>query len=161
MSGRLVSAVFASALPAWLKPYAAAFASFARDDGSRVYPSIATIGRMVGRSTRSAQTATSELRRRQVLELARPSGRNTTARYVFNTAALPSPGGQYGFSFDKTRFQQVKPPKRSGKDRFPQLPQQLTGSGLRIGVKPTSHDPSVIREFSTRTRARAKTGTEP
>ena len=36
MSGRLVSKVFESALPAWLKPYAAACASFASDDGQRV-----------------------------------------------------------------------------------------------------------------------------
>jgi len=160
MSGRLVSRVLESALPAWLKPYAVAFASFARDDGSRVYPSVSTIGRMVGRTRRAAQTATTELRRRQVLELARASGRGQSARYVFNAAALPAPDGQYPFSFDKTRFQQVKPPKRSGKDRFPQVPQQLTGSPLLTPEKWASHDPSVIREFSTRTRARAKTGTE-
>jgi len=103
-----------------------AFASFAKDDGSRVYPSIRTIARLVGRSERAAHTAAAELRRRHVLELERPAGRNQVARYVFNRSALPAPDGQYPFSFDKTRFQQVKPPKREGKPRFPQFPQQLT-----------------------------------
>jgi len=115
MSGRLVSAVLESALPSWLKPYAVAFASFAKDDGSRVYPSLKRIARLVGRSERAAATAAAELRRRKILELAAPAGRDRSARYVFNAGALPSQDGQFAFMFEKKRYPQVKPPKRSGK----------------------------------------------
>jgi len=113
VSGRLVSAVFESALPAWLKPYAAAFATFAEDDGSKCFPSVGRIGRMVGRDARSARRAVAELRRRRVLEIVQRSGRERTTRYFFNARALPAAGdgAQQVISFDKTRFQQVKPRK--------------------------------------------------
>ena len=102
-------------MPAWLKPYATAFASFAKDDGSRVYPSIRRIARMVGRSERAAATAAAELRRRHILELAAPAGRERAARYVFNASALPGETGQYPFTFEKTSFPQAQATKRSGK----------------------------------------------
>lgn len=162
MSGRLVSAVLESALPSWLKPYAVAFASFAKDDGTRIYPSVATIGRMVGRSQRAARAATSELRRRRVLEVLEVSGPYRATRYRLNAAALPQAGdgAQLPIPLDKTRFQQVKPQKRTGKPRFPQVSTALTCSGLppipEAGFRRSVIDPS----FSTRTRARAKTGTE-
>lgn len=92
MSGRLVSVVFQSALPAWLKPYAAAFASFAADDGSRVYPTRARVARMVGRSERSTQRALQELRARGVLALEAPAGQHRAPRYTFRALALPDPG---------------------------------------------------------------------
>jgi hypothetical protein len=89
MSGRLVSIVFDSALPAWLKPYAAACATFAADDGSKVYPSVARIARMVGKSERSTQRAIHALRDRGVLALEHGPGRYRAARYVFRAIALP------------------------------------------------------------------------
>jgi hypothetical protein len=90
MSGRLVSIVFDSALPAWLKPYAAACASFAADDGSKVYPSVARIARMVGRGRRATQRALHALRDRGVLTLEGGAMHHRAARYHFRVLALPT-----------------------------------------------------------------------
>ena len=89
MSGPLVSAVFESALPAWLKPYAAAFASFAAADGTRCYPSVARLANMVGRCERATHYAILELRRRGVLTVKTPAGRYRSTRYLFHADALP------------------------------------------------------------------------
>jgi len=159
MSGRLVSIVFDSALPAWLKPYAAACASFAAEDGTRVYPTIARVAKMVGRCERATHTAVAELRRRGVLEQLAPSGRAKATRYKFSEAALAFAGNGaqlpllLAFSTNTQRNQG----KRSGKTRFPQFPQQLTCSPLQgmgaVDCTRSVIDPSV----STRTaRARAK-----
>jgi len=112
MSARLVSAVFSSSLPAWLKPYATACANFAADDGSSVYPSIARLALMVGRCERATQTAIGELRRRKILTLEAPPGRHRATRYVFHAEALPrlSDGDQISL--------------------FHSYPQTLTGSPL-------------------------------
>ena len=88
VSGRIVSAVFESGLPAWIKPYAAVYASFAADDGTRVYPSVARIAQMVGRSTRRVKAATSVLRL-GVLVIVQPRARYRSNRYRFVLAALP------------------------------------------------------------------------
>jgi len=92
MSGRLVSIVFNSALPAWLKPYAAACATFAADDGTRVFPTVARIARMVGKSERSTQRALHALRDRGVLALELGPGHHRAARYRFRVVALPQDG---------------------------------------------------------------------
>jgi hypothetical protein len=92
MSGRLVSAVLASALEAWLKPYAMAYASFGEDDGSKVYPGIRRIARELGKSERQAQNAAAALRSLRVLKLQQPAGPHRSARYVFDITALPQPG---------------------------------------------------------------------
>ena len=92
MSGLLVSGVFESALPAWLKPYAAACASFAADDGSRVFPSVASIARRVGRSERSTQRAMHELRARGILATKRGPGHHRATSYHFHVVALPHVG---------------------------------------------------------------------
>lgn len=92
MSGRLVSIVFDSALPAWLKPYTAAFASFAAEDGSKVFPTIARVAHMVGKSERSTQRAAHELRARGVLAVEVGPGYHRAARYRFHVGALPHDG---------------------------------------------------------------------
>lgn len=92
MSGRLVSVVFQSALPAWLKPYAAAFATFAADDGSRVYPTLARVARLVGRSERSTRRAVHALRARGVLLMEVGPGHHRAPRYAFRAIALPDVG---------------------------------------------------------------------
>jgi len=117
-------------LPAWLKPYAAAFASFAADDGSRVYPTIGRIARMVGRSVRQTQKAVTELRRRRILELEARSGRYLATRYHFNTEALAyaGDGDQLPFSFDIPVRAQRKMAKALINPRFPQFQQASTGT---------------------------------
>ncbi len=92
MSGRLVSAVFNSDLPSWLKPYAAAYATFAAEDGSRVYPSIARVAKMVSKSERSTQRAIHVLRDRGVLVLEVGAGHHRAPRYQFRALALPQLG---------------------------------------------------------------------
>ena len=151
MSVRLVSAVFSSALPAWLKLYATALATFAADDGSSVYPSIARLAQMVGRCERATQTAVRELRRRGVLTVKAQPGRNRATRYHLDVDALPhvSDGDQIPL--------------------FHSRPQQLTGSGLHprgaVGCTRSVIDPSFTNHQEKRARTRSKgkyqkTGTE-
>jgi hypothetical protein len=115
MSGRLVSAVFASALPAWLKPYAAAYATFAADDGSRVFPARTTIARMVGRSPRQVQTATRLLRAPGILDLEQAPGPRRPVHYRFVEAALPHVGDGHQLPLFRatSRDPQAHGPKRS------------------------------------------------
>jgi Helix-turn-helix domain len=141
MSGRLVSAVFASALPAWLKPYAAAFASFAADDGTRVFPSLARVARMVGRTRRSTRRAVAELRRRGILVGVAPSAHRVTVEYMLNTPAL---------GFPQT-FPQADHSKHGQPQRFPQFPQAQVGHPRPRGRTWVSPDPSMIRQFPLRT----------
>jgi hypothetical protein len=162
MSGRLVSAVLESALPPWLKVYAVAFASFAADDGSRVYPTVGRIARMVTRSERQTQKAVTELRRRRVLEVIAPAGRNTATRYHFNVEQLPiaGDGEQIPLFGGVLDFPQRKAAKAGTETRFPQLPQQLTGTPRHPWGE--LHDTRSVNrsvKYSTYTRARAKTGT--
>ena len=92
MSGRLVSAVLDSALDAWLKPYAMAYASFGKDDGSQVFPSTRRIARGLGKSERQTQNAAAALRSLRVLQLEEPSAPHRAARYKFDIHALPQFG---------------------------------------------------------------------
>jgi len=92
VSGRLVSAVLESALDPWLKPYAMAYASFGKDDGSHVFPSTRRIARDLGKSERQAQYAAAALRSLRVLQLEQPSAPHRAARYRFDINALPQPG---------------------------------------------------------------------
>ena len=160
MSGRLVSAVFDSALPAWLKPYAAACASFAQDDGSRVYPTVQRIARMVGRCERATQTAIQELRRRGVLTIEAPPGRYRATRYHFQTAALPqvNDGNQYQL-FPQLPVQKTGQKFAKSGD-FHSRAQALTSSGLHpmgaVGCTRSVNDPSVR---TTHRRGAKKTGT--
>jgi len=161
MSGRLVSAVLDSALPAWLKRYAAAYASFAADDGSRVYPSRARVSRLVGRSERSTQRAIQELRRRGVLALEQAPAQNRAPRYAFRALALPQIGDPDQLPLFSTGGVPKPGAKPADPDVFHSHPQVLTGHrclpGGDMGVSRSVIDPS----FSTSTRRDArKTGTE-
>jgi hypothetical protein len=170
MSGRLVSAVFESALPAWLKPYAAAYASFAADNGTRVYPTIGTIALMVGRCERSTQYAIADLRRRHILEPITPAGRHQAPRYRFHAAGLPqvTDGVQLqllAFSRSPQGFPQAaknRPNKTGPRSAFSTLSTGRGAMGCTPGVQWVAPDPSIDPSVRTRTtRARAKrTGTE-
>jgi len=154
MSGRLVSAVFNSALPAWLKPYAAACASFAHDDGTRVYPSIARIAKMVGRCERATQTAIQELRRRGVLVIEVDHARHRATRYIFRAAALPGPRDETQLDL----FPQATPRAAARSRDFHTDQQALTGSPLplmgAVDCTRSVNDPSS----STYPIARAREG---
>lgn len=164
MSGRLVSIVFDSALPTWLKLYAAAFATFAADDGSRVFPSVARVARMVGRSERSTQRALHELRARGVLTLECGPGHHRAPRYQFRAVALGAPREPDQLPlFPQVKVQ--KPAKTQGKlrepDFFHTFPQVLTRHPWHPWVTRVSPDPSSDPSFSTTNkREREKTGTD-
>ena len=158
MSGRLVSAVFDSTLPAWLKPYAAACASFALDDGTRIFPTVLRVARMVGRCERATQAALLELRSRGILTVEAAPGRNRATRYRFHAAALPSAADPDQLSLFSTGAM----PRTIGKTGFPQLAQASTRNGLHprgaVDCTRSVSDPS----FPNQVRARAeikKTGT--
>ena len=163
MSGRLVTAIFASALPARLKPYAAACASFAADDGTRIFPTVGTLARMLGKSERSTQRALTALREAGVLVVETEATRYRPTRYRLDVAALPHPS-------DPTQillFPQAAPSKSGAKTRtvasFPQFPQGSTAMG-DVGVTPgvtwvspdPSGDPSRTNQRTARGRARDK-----
>ena len=88
MSWKLVTAVLESNLDRRLKLAAVALVSYARDDGSRVMPSIARLAWLIGVSRRHAQRSVTQLRSLGLLEAVRvaPSG---TVEYQFRATALP------------------------------------------------------------------------
>jgi hypothetical protein len=90
MSGRLVTAVLESALKPALKPVAVALASVARDDGSRLFPSVAHVAWLLGRSLRPVQEHLAALRTLGVLVVVRPASPHRATLYRFNVWALPS-----------------------------------------------------------------------
>jgi hypothetical protein len=161
MSGRLVSAVFDSTLPAWLKRYAAAYASFAAPDGSRVYPSRKRVARLVGRSERSTQRAIQELRRRGVLALEAAPVRQQTPRYQFRAIALPQIGDENQLALFPQAGVQKPGVKQTDPDVFHSHAQGLTGHGCLpwgdMGVSRSVSDPSVRTSTKGATK---KTGTE-
>jgi hypothetical protein len=168
MSGRLVSAVFESTLPSWLKPYAAVCASFAADDGTRVRPGMTRLARLAGRSERATQTAVHELTRRGILILVTPHTPKRPAGYRFNSAALP--GITDGAQLPLFPQAKVLDPgaNRWEPDLFHSHAQGYTGSPLH--PRGEAHftrsviDPSVATNHQTRAGARdtgkrQKTGT--
>jgi len=146
MSGPLVSAVFASGLAPWLKPWAAVYASYADDDGYDCFPGIHTVAACLGRHERQTQIATSALRRLGILRQVHPHGPYRSTAYHFIAAALPP------------RFPQPKLAKDSDSSRFPQHAQAYTGSPVHpkpaLQCTRSVSDPS----FSTHLRARARKG---
>jgi len=168
MSGRLVSAVFDSALPAWLKPYAAACASFAADDGTRVYPSISRIARMVGRCERATQTAVQELIRRGVLEVLAPARQHTSTHYRFVLDAVPFSDGDQFRLFPPQAFPQARSKNAGELQDFHSHPQPgVQWASVRGAVDCTRSviDPSRASTHLKTARARdkgkyQKTGTD-
>lgn len=74
MSGYLAGEVWQSNLSPHLKPLAAALADIGNDDGSSIYPSVAYLSWLMGRSRRAIQTGLAELRLAGLLEIIREGG---------------------------------------------------------------------------------------
>lgn len=117
MSGRLVSVVFESQLSPRLKTVAAALATFGRDDGTSIRPSLNRVARMCGRSERRVQAAVSDLQTLGVLVVVRRHGRSRPTEYRLDIGRLlalePMPRNQLNLPI----FQQV----------FPQATRENTG----------------------------------
>lgn len=88
MSGRLVSAVLESTLPHRLKTIAAVLASYGRDDGSAIRPSLHTIAKRWSRSERRAQAALADLLDLGVLVIVRPHGPHRPTEYRIDLERL-------------------------------------------------------------------------
>lgn len=152
MSGRLITRILDSALPAWLKPFAVALASFALDDGSRAYPSAGRLARMTGKSERQARRALRALRRAGVIT---PVGRQRKAvEYQIHTSALPQAGDadQLGL------FPQVKSDARprGGAGVFHSLHRRKHDAGVTPPLTSVSPDPLSDPLFKSHQYARAR-----
>ena len=87
MSGYLAGKVWQSNLDSELKPLAAALADIANDDGTSIYPSVAYIAWLLGKSERSVQYGLKRLREKNVLAVVRKgggSGKTTEYRLLEN-----------------------------------------------------------------------------
>ena len=91
MSIKLMTAVWASALPAEEKLLALALADFADDEGEHIFPSVARLAWKSGKSERSIQRTLSKLRARGVLvpKSGLAGGRNVTVHYRLHADRLP------------------------------------------------------------------------
>ncbi len=89
MSGILAGKVWVSALDARLKPLAAALAEIASDDGGDIYPSIAYMAWLTGRSERAVQENLALLREAGVLVIIEEAHHHKTTEYLLVESALP------------------------------------------------------------------------
>lgn len=90
MSGLLAGKVWQSALEPHLKPLAAALADIGNDDGTSIYPSVAYLAWLMGRSERSIQDGLAALRSGGVLVvIMQGGGRYRTTEYQLIEAKLP------------------------------------------------------------------------
>lgn len=92
MSGLLAGKVWQSNLHPDLKPLAAALADIGNDDGTSIYPSVAYMSWLLGRSTRSVQGNLAKLRHMGVLVTVSDlkGGRYKTTEYRLVESALPA-----------------------------------------------------------------------
>ena len=138
MSGALVSAVLNSALPPWVRQFAVVLASCGRDDGSKIFPSVATVARMAGKSRRQATRAIRMLRALGVItpvgrapRTAQERGGKLVVVYRFNVRALPlsADGDQLGLFH--TQHDETTPTNRAqfpgNRARRKRFPQSSTG----------------------------------
>jgi hypothetical protein len=131
-------AILESALPSWLKPYALALAKFARDDGTRVFPKVATVAKLTGRKPRAVQYAVAELRGMGLLKALTPAGRYRAIHYQFIREKLPQihDGEQLPLALDERPqgFPQGHRHKTPRSGDFHRDPQPWVQPGARMGA---------------------------
>ena len=88
MSGRLVSTVLESCLPHRLKTLAAVLASYGRDDGTAIRPSLRVMAQRWGRSVRRTQAALTDLQELGVVVVVRRRGPSRPTEYRIDRARL-------------------------------------------------------------------------
>lgn len=139
MSGYLAGKVWQSALDPELKPLAAALADIARNDGSKIYPSVAFVAWLLGRSTRSVQSGLSQLRDMEIITTVKPGGgRGNSTEYQMDEGKLPKRA-----SWGETRAELNHEEPAPFEDKPRNLRQER--------VKQASPDPLVNR-YNTSTR---------
>lgn len=116
-------AVWDSALPSHVKLVALAMLSFAGTNGGSIYPSVARVARMVGKSKRSVQTALRVLEKEGFLIIeSQGGGRYKTTLYRFGSGepagVVSAENGEAGFTVReksmKRAEQTTKPSARNG-----------------------------------------------
>lgn len=146
MSGRYVSHVLESALAPDLKFTAAVLASFADDDGYRIWPSMGEVAHLRGVTERAVQYHVKELRQMEILAVVKEATQWFPAQYRLVREKLPW-------------REPYKPPERQPYLLGPpgvQPASPLPGvKPSAPGVKPTSPDPSLDPPLRTHT-ARAR-----
>jgi len=85
-----VSLVLASALSPELKFTAVTLASYANDEGFRIWPSVGEVAYLRGLKERAIQYQMKELRQMHVLEIVKPASRWFPAQYRMRPEALPA-----------------------------------------------------------------------
>jgi hypothetical protein len=161
MSGRYVTAVLESGLVPDVKFTAAVLASFADDEGYRIWPSMGEAAHLRGISERAVQYHVKELRRMEILEIVKPATQWFPAQYRMRLDKLP------------TRAPYQPPERQPYLLRPPGESPGLPGSGVKPtaplpgvkysapGVKPTSPDPSLDPSLRTHTTGAREPGVKP
>jgi len=90
MSGRYVSRVFESGLAPDLKFTAAVLASFADEDGYRIWPAMGEVAHLRGLKERAVQYHIKELRRMEILEIVKPATQWWPTQYRLVLDRLPA-----------------------------------------------------------------------
>jgi len=108
MSYELMWAVDRSGLPRREREVARRMVSFAKDDGSGIYPSVKRVAEMSGYSERSVQLAQAKLRAMDILREVRSHAPHRPRRYWFNRDALPPAPRRGQLTLFDSRFPQGK-----------------------------------------------------
>jgi len=153
-----VNLVLLSNLPSHLKLAAVVMAHHARDDGSRVFPSVRRVAAMAGVQPRRARALLSELR---TLGILKPAGlsRTGTVRYVFDGSVLP-PGEDPHAPPTSTEGGYYSQRKRSFQQDAQVFHNHKTPDS-RGGLSPATSDRSVIDQETLLGDPRGETTEEP
>ncbi len=162
MSGRLAGLVWDSDLDAAPKALAAMLADYARDDGTSIYPSVATMARRLSRTPRSVQKNLAKLRHMGILVvvLGGKGGRSKSTKYRLDISRLPARGSQETpanssrfpepNSRSKTDFHRGEPQNHESYVVEPRIPQRET---TNWGSPEPSAEPSVNRKPRAQSRS--------
>jgi hypothetical protein len=146
MSGRYVSLVLESALAPDLKFTAAVLASFADEDGYRVWPAVPHVAYLRGVSERAVQFHIKDLRTMDILELVKPATQWHPAHYRIVAEKLPA---RAPYQAADRQPWLLGPPGVNSTSPLPGVKPSAPG------VKPASPDPSLdppLRTHMTRAR---------
>lgn len=147
MSGYAAGLVWRSNLAADLKPVAAVMADHGNDEGDVIWPSMARLAWMLGRSERAVQTAVRRLEELRVIRCVANvhGGRGLTRHYVLDFACLPQ----------RLSWREIRAARKGEVHDNGDRKGEVHGRKGEVHdaedpkrVKPTSPEPSVVEETS-------------
>lgn len=164
MSSKLAMRVLESDLPRHLKATATTLALFANDEGLRIYPSVARVAWLVGKSASRVTDDLSALCRLGVLVplTARAGGRGRATEYHLDVSALPSRPpfkskphrGREGFaSVNPTADAMVSDaecpgPNQESTSQTVETPALAPETPTLVSENPHAHEVPALRELS-------------